>query len=441
MKGKSLSLYRTIWRWHFYAGLFCIPFVITLAITGTIYLFKPQIDAWVDQPFSELNIGAHRFSEIEQIETALSVFQEASFLSYQVPQHQQEAVVVSVLAEGERQLVYVNPYTLDVLKTIAYNGQFIRLVRTFHGELLAGNVGSVIIELAGCWAIVLIVTGLYLWWPRSAVGLAGVVFPRLKTKGRLFWRDLHAVLGFWVSVFTLFLLITGLPWALVWGNAFKEVRQYIAAQHIVADDHAEHVTQDWTITRKEESASFRPKAFEGRIELSPHVIDTVKQQGMAHPVELSIDPKNTQHWVAKSQHQNRTLRSNVWIDNQSGTVMQSEVFGDKSGLDRAIGIGISAHEGHLFGWFNQLLGLLTTIALMLMAISGLVMWYQRKPESSLGAPRKIPEASIGTGVVVITLGLALFLPLLAVSLLGLFLIEFLLLRRLPKISHWLGLAQ
>lgn len=32
--------YRTVWRWHFYAGLFCIPFVIWLSITGSIYLFK-----------------------------------------------------------------------------------------------------------------------------------------------------------------------------------------------------------------------------------------------------------------------------------------------------------------------------------------------------------------------------------------------------------------
>lgn len=30
------ALYRTIWRWHFYAGIFCIPFVIVLAITGAI---------------------------------------------------------------------------------------------------------------------------------------------------------------------------------------------------------------------------------------------------------------------------------------------------------------------------------------------------------------------------------------------------------------------
>src|SRR3954464_9446389 len=40
------SLYLTVWRWHFYAGIIVAPFVIFLAITGGIYLWKPQYEAW-----------------------------------------------------------------------------------------------------------------------------------------------------------------------------------------------------------------------------------------------------------------------------------------------------------------------------------------------------------------------------------------------------------
>ena len=41
------SFYNLAWRWHFYAGLFVIPFMILLSVTGMIYLFKPQLDAWM----------------------------------------------------------------------------------------------------------------------------------------------------------------------------------------------------------------------------------------------------------------------------------------------------------------------------------------------------------------------------------------------------------
>ena len=81
-----------------------------------------------------------------------------------------------------------------------------------HGELLLGEPGAIAVELAGAWAIIMVVTGLYLWWPRANIGLAGVLYPRLSSGGRAFLRDLHAVTGIWLSFFALFFLITALPW-------------------------------------------------------------------------------------------------------------------------------------------------------------------------------------------------------------------------------------
>jgi len=43
-KAPTSSAYRTIWRWHFYAGIIFAPFLVMLAVTGSIYLFKPQIE-------------------------------------------------------------------------------------------------------------------------------------------------------------------------------------------------------------------------------------------------------------------------------------------------------------------------------------------------------------------------------------------------------------
>src|SRR6266436_8892492 len=51
---QSRRVYRAVWRWHFYAGIFCIPLVIWLACTGSIYLFKPQIERWLDRPYDHL---------------------------------------------------------------------------------------------------------------------------------------------------------------------------------------------------------------------------------------------------------------------------------------------------------------------------------------------------------------------------------------------------
>ena len=53
-----------------------------------------------------------------------------------------------------------------------------------HGELLIGNVGDWLVELAASWALVLLVSGLYLWWPRKGSRVWGVLLPRLDLNNR-----------------------------------------------------------------------------------------------------------------------------------------------------------------------------------------------------------------------------------------------------------------
>lgn len=431
-KNNSGAFYRGMWRLHFYAGVFCLPFVILLAISGTIYLFKPQIDRWVDQPFGNLEVLSSRATPDQHIASALASVPDSSFIHYQLPQSEREAVRVSVNAQGRHLLVYINPYTLDVLKTIGYEEQFIRQVRSFHGELMAGNIGSVLVELAGSWAIVLLVTGLFLWWPRKLRGLGGILYPRLSRRGRLWWREIHAVAGFWIAFFALFLLITGLPWALVWGTAFKEVRQL----HAGANDHQHEIM--WSISRAEEHAQRVQKMRTHLPQLSEALVASAQAQHVAPPAFLAPDQSDARLWRLTSDHQNRTVRSTVWLDGE-GQVVRTQTFADQPLLDKAVAIGVSAHEGQLFGWFNQLLGLITTSGLVLMSVSGFLMWRKRKPHNALGAPEAQPDSRAARIAVAVLLLLALLLPLLAASLLVLVALEKLIMPHIPALQQWLGL--
>ena len=57
--------------------------------------------------------------------------------------------------------------------------------------------------------------------------------------------------------------------------------------------------------------------------------------------------------------------------------MKRENFGDRSIVDRVVGTGVAAHEGQLFGLFNQLLGLFTAIGLLLLSVSAVILWWRR----------------------------------------------------------------
>lgn len=423
-------MYRTLWRWHFYAGLFCLPFVLTLALSGTVYLFKPQVDHWQEASYRNLPSDSAKASPDAQIRAALEHYPNSRFVHYRLPQSPNDAVAITVNHAGEAVRLYVNPFTLEIMHAVPVERAFMQLVKRFHGELLAGDVGSIVIELAGSWAIVLTVTGLYLWWPRNAKGLAGVLYPRLRRGQRLFWRDLHAVTGFWVAGFTLFLLISGLPWALVWGGALKELRQQGNQAH-----HQE-AAPDWALRSNAAHTAHHTTLPS----LSAALLQNAQDLNFAPPAELAPDGNRTGVWQLKSQTQNRPLRAEAWLDAKTGAVLETREFSDKKMLDRVIGIGIAAHEGQLFGWYNQALGVFTTTGLALMTISAFVLWRRRKPGCALGAPPP-SQAALGKAVAVTLLALSLILPLLAVSLVMIWLVERLILRRLPRTRQWLGLAR
>lgn len=442
--------YNAIWRWHFYAGLFCIPFVVWLACTGSIYLFRPQIEALIDRPYTRLAMNGPPASAAAQAKAAVDAVPGSVLHRYQLPDRPDDAVQV-IVGKGARETrVYVHPRTLTVLRQVDEDDRLMRVIFRLHGELLIGDKGSWLVELAASWAIVMILTGLFLWWPRGG-GLGGVLYPRLRSGGQRFWRDLHGVTGFWVSFFALFLLLSGLPWAKSWGSYLKAVRT-IASGPVVKQDWSTG-SADEMKTRMTADAGTRAMTDEhaehGGMSM-PHpstslepldrLILTVRPLALAAPVLIAPPAGPGQPWTAKSDAANRPLRTDLTLDGATGRVLTRKDFAERGLIDRIVGYGVAAHEGQLFGLANQLLGLFTAIGLVLLSVSAVVLWWRRKPADALGAPAARATPPIALGFVAVLVAFGLFLPLLGVSMLIVLAVERLVLRRIAGVRRWLGLS-
>ena len=442
--------YRAVWRWHFYAGLVCIPFLIVLSISGAIYLFKPQVEAWIDRPYDNLKVDSSPQSAAEQARAALSALPGSTFSSYEMPPDDHSAARVIVRHQSEATRVYVHPGNSQILKVIPEDERFMRVLFRLHGELLLGNRGSMLVELAASWAIIMILTGLFLWWPRGSKGLGGVVYPRLGRSSRVFWRDLHGVTGFWVSGLALFLLLSGLPWAKFWGDYLKTARRLTGTAVVQQDwtngqsttpsplanrepdEHAGHRTGSLPRAKSSEAKPVDLTAID-------RIIATVRPLQLAPPVVIAPG-RPTTGWTAKSMAANRTLRVDLTMNGATGAILSRKNFADRHLIDRIIGFGIAAHEGQLFGWPNQLLGLLTALGLVLLSISSVILWWRRRDPGTLGAPTIAMNPRFSAGLLAIVVLLGLYLPLFGLSLIAVKLVEVLLLVRIPPVSHWLGLT-
>ncbi|WP_235976574.1 PepSY-associated TM helix domain-containing protein [Sandaracinobacteroides hominis] len=441
----ATNIYRTIWRWHFYAGLFVMPFIVILALSGTLYLFKPQIERWEERDFRS-PAGVATVLPHQQLEAAMAAYPGAQFLGYRLPERPGDSALIQLSqpAGAGPVEVFVGPEG-KVAGSLMPEDRIMALVLRVHSELLAGTPGNRLVELAASWVILMILSGLYLWWPRGG-GAAGVVWPRLGRGSRVFWRDLHAVTGFWISGLALILLLTGLPWTEVWGGAFKAARQEFgwvkgastwqithAAPDASADPHAGHGMVD---EKNMGPANFAPQAFDA-------MVARARAEGLAFPAIVTppgapgrFGQPGEPVWTIRSDALNVPLQQTIRFDSPATQELSRERFADEHVVDRVVGYGIAWHQGQLFGPLNQLIGVLTALGLVTMAVSGFVMWRRRKPAGRLGAP---PAAQTGSPLIMVLLIFcALLLPLVAASVLLIWFADKLLLPRIPKAAEWLG---
>ncbi|HXY33724.1 MAG TPA: PepSY domain-containing protein [Planctomycetaceae bacterium] len=449
---KTWPDYRAVWRWHFYASLFCIPFVIVLSISGGIYLFKDEVEAWQDRPYDHLEVHGPPAAAAEQIRAAVAAVPDGGFDGYQLPESATAAAQVLVRQHDHVVRVYVHPETLAVLHTVQEDERLMGIVRKLHGELLAGEYGSMVVELAASWTIIMIVTGLFLWWPRQARGLAGVLYPRFDGGSRMMWRDLHAVTGVWICTFALFMLVSGLPWAKSWGNYLRTVRRLTGTAS---------ARQDWTIGGKQVADDRTSGESDQHVGHDHHgggrrrrggerlpkdlsavdrVIAVVRPLDLPPPVVIGPPARGTALWTAKSLTANRPKRVDLTVDGETGDVVTRQDFAGRQLIDQAVAVGIAAHEGRLFGWPNQLLGLLTAAGLDLICVSGLVMWWKRRDHGVLGAPKVVLRPRVSFGLLALVVMFGVYLPLFGTSLIAVSLVERLVLRRIPRVRDWLGLS-
>ncbi len=433
--------YGTVWRWHFYAGLFTIPFILWLSATGAIYLFKPQIEGWIDRPYDELRVAGPPAKPSDLVRRAEAMVPDAALHRFVLREEADDAqrIVVGVGAQETR--VYLHPGTGAMLRTIGEEDRLMQVIFRLHGELMAGRWGSTVVELAASWAIVMLLTGIFLWWPRESSGPGGVLYPRLGRGGRRFWKDLHAVTGLWVSVFAILLIFSGLPWAKNWDDYLAVVRE---ATGQVAGP------VDWSRGSDAEAAQRARLDRASRSALGPHaghgsmamhggagaslnqldrVVATARALDLPSPVEITPPTPGTSVWKVQANPANRPQRSTVEVDGRDGAVVGRVDFAQRHWIDRLVGYGIAIHEGALFGLANQLLGLATLLALVTVAVSGAVMWWRRRPTGKLGAP--LPKGTIrhSGALVAAVVALAFVVPLFGISLAVVVVLERAVLRR------------
>ncbi len=367
------TLYRVIWRWHFYAGLLVAPVLFVVAITGAMYVFKDELERVIYPNTMFVEPRAETVSLDRQVAAVEAACPGAKADTIEVEGDPTRATSVRVRAGSLRgQRVYVNQHTGEVLGTTSEDSVF-RVILDIHRRLLIGTTGRVVVEVVTCWTIVLLVTGLYLWFPRRST-LRGVLLPRLKAHSYTVLRDFHAIAGACLMPVAITMALTGLLYSLVWGSGYGYA-----------------TSMDGELPAAAIRSVTSPDA-------PPLSIDLAVAIARAHYPEASfIDvrlPTSPEFAIVARAKLSDTMGSRsqvvLALDRSSGEVLRHQTSERYSMLRWwKTTWNYSLHVGSVLGTPTKVIWLAACLVMAALPVTGMLMWWKRRPEGRTGFPRRI----------------------------------------------------
>jgi len=380
-KEKKKNLKYWIGRIHLWLGLTSGLMVLFMAVTGCIYVFSQEIIEWQREE-------AIYVSKVQQSRLPLSAIwtQTQSAIGDSI-----KLGDVHVYKDPTKSLefhcfktndstnsiwyfdtidyyykVYVNPYTGKVLGIYDEEKDFFNIVKMLHWSLLlTTEVGQVIVGWSTFIFVIMLITGIILWWPKNR----GARKQRLsfQWKDSTKWRrknyDLHNILGFYIAVIALIIAFTGMVWAFTW---FQSIVYVAASQSITPPEviHKKSVVsggdQDAALDKAGEITWAKYSDADaislGKAEDSTEVIHAYVQQ---YPGKYYV------------YHE-------LQFDQYSGKLLYERNHDEKNFGEKVITANYDIHVGAILGIPGKIIAFIGSFICGMLPVTGFIIWWGRR---------------------------------------------------------------
>jgi uncharacterized iron-regulated membrane protein len=447
---QAKERYKALWRWHFYAGLYVIPILLMLSLTGLVMMwYQPVIEPLLypgqtkvepigfTQPFDLQQVAveqAYPDAKVTQMITPKSAFEPTRFLMQD--------------GSGTNWLTSVDPYSLTVLGRHNKDDTWYAIADNIHGTFLLGSFGDAMIEIAAGLMLILLLTGLMIWWQKP--GRVGRWRLDFSLNGRSFWKELHSKIGAYGSIILLLFVISGLSWTGVWGakmvQAWSSFPDGVYSNIPTSDlTHADlnpgvHEEVPWNLEQThlpESGSTLGQAAIQGPVSLDS-VVKHARSMGMTQfRVNLPKSDEGVYSVMAATMSRDITNAfkdRTLHFDQYTGNLLADIQFNDYSPFAKAMALGIPLHMG-TWTTLNFAFNTLFCLAMILICCSGIIMWWKRRPAKTgikVSAPPAPKYLQHWQSAFLIWLGASLFVPLLGITLFVLFLLDHFLVKSITR---------
>jgi uncharacterized iron-regulated membrane protein len=365
-----MSIKKTLRKVHLWLGLASGVIVFIIAITGCLYAFQVEIqDAIEDfrfvekqdrefQPPSVLIDAAQKKLDGKELHAVL----------YNGPTRAATVIYYSFDPEYYY-LVYVNPYSAEVLKVKDMEQDFFHIVLDGHFYLwLPPSIGQPVVASATLVFVAMLITGLVLWWPKKQKE----VKQRFSVKWSARWRrinyDLHNVLGFYASAIALVLALTGLVWGFQWfANGVYRIsggEKNLTYSEPTSDTTHTYQGQEPAIDRV---FALMQKQYPEAETLEVHTISN-----NASTIGANANPDIKTFWKIDYRYFDQHSLKEVSVDHIYGR------FPEAKAADKLIRMNYDIHTGAIFGLAGKFLMFFASLIIASLPVTGTCIWWGRR---------------------------------------------------------------
>lgn len=363
------NLKKTIGKIHLWLGLSSGIIVFIIAVTGCLYAFQEEIQNYTEE---------YRFVE-KQDKPFLLPSQLETIAKKELPKKSLHAIKYNGSKKAAEAIfyhyqpdyyyiVYMNPYTGKVLETANMDEGFFRFILDGHFYLwLPHEIGQIVCASATLIFLILILSGLYLWFPRNKNAIKQRFWFRWKkgTKWKRKNYDLHNITGFYMLLVALVFAITGLVWGFQWfAYSYYTVlggEKSMIYQDPISIKSGAHATKPvdkiWIKMQKE-----YPDAKS--IEVHPPENDSTA-------IAANANPEEGTYWKTSYRYFDQYTLEEKEVKHLYGK------YENAFASDKLMRMNYDLHTGAVFGLTGKIFAFLCSLLIASLPISGFYIWWGR----------------------------------------------------------------
>ncbi|PIB34992.1 hypothetical protein BFP72_06090 [Reichenbachiella sp. 5M10] len=370
-------LKKLILQLHLWIGLLTGLVVFIEGITGAIYVFSGEITEWVDADKhripGEPGVAYMPASELQALAQEAIEEKDASLLRFFITNDPKSSIAFTFRKLNPDALfyhdymetyktVYLDPYTGKVLKVENTKWEFFNMIMWLHMTLLLNySLGGTIVAWGVLGFVLLIVSGLILWWPNNkTVRKKRLTFlwkPEFGWKRKNF--DLHAVLGFYIIALALIISISGLFYSF----------------HFVSDSLRWIANGGQTIKRPfPTTAEVIPSSDMQPIDIAFQASLLKTPNADSYVVKLPRKPEFpyvVRAYMSKDVYYHRVVH---YYDGQTGGLLQTDTRADLTNGEHYSNMNYDIHVGSIGGLPTKILAFLACLIIASLPVTGFLIW-------------------------------------------------------------------